>query len=83
MKPEIIAAQRKRPKIERELAELKRFHGLEEARYLGLAKIAIQLTMTAIACTLKRIVKLLLHQGCLGASKPVSFHQEITVPILG
>jgi hypothetical protein len=81
MKPEIIAAQRERPKIERKLAELKRFRGL--GRPWGLAKMAIQLIMTAIACTLKRIVKLLLHQGRLGASKPVSFRQEITVPILG
>jgi IS5 family transposase len=83
MKPEIIAAQRERPKIERKFAELKRFHGLKEARYWGLAKTAIQFTMTAIACNLKRIVKLLFHQGCLGGtSKPVSFHQGIAVPIL-
>jgi len=82
-KPEIIAAQRERPKIERKFAELKRFHGLKESRYWGLAKTAIQFTMTAIACNLKRIVKLLLHQGCLGISKPGSFHQGITVPISG
>jgi len=81
MKPEIISAQRERPKIERKFAELKRFHGLKEARYWGLAKMAIQFTMTAIACNLKRIVKLLFHQGCLGSSKPGSFHQGITVPI--
>ena len=29
MNPEIIAAQRERPKIERKFAELKRFHGLK------------------------------------------------------
>jgi len=83
MKPEIITARRERPKIERKFAELKRFHGLKEARYWGLAKTAIQFTMTAIACNLKRIVKLLFHQGCLGISKPGSFHQGITVPIPG
>ena len=82
IKPEIIAAQRERPKIERKFAELKRFHGLKEARYWGLAKMAIQFTMTAIACNLKRIVKLLFHQGCLGISRPGGFHQGITVPIL-
>jgi hypothetical protein len=70
-------------KLAGKLTEFKRFHGIEDARYWGLAKMAIQLTMTAIACNLKRIVKLLLHQGCLGTSKPVSFYQEITVPILG
>ncbi|MDI6815560.1 MAG: transposase, partial [Dehalococcoidales bacterium] len=57
-KPEIIAAQRERPKIDRKFAELKRFHGLKEARYWGLAKVAIQFTLTAIACNLKRMVKL-------------------------
>ena len=63
VKLEIIAAQRERPKIERKFAELKRFHGLEKARYWGLAKMAIQFTMTAIACNLKRMVKLLFHRG--------------------
>ena len=82
MKPEIIAAQRERPKIERKFAELKRFHGLKEARYWGLAKMAIQFTMTAIACNLKRIVKLLFHKACIGTSKPGSFHQVATVPVL-
>ncbi|GAI78738.1 unnamed protein product, partial [marine sediment metagenome] len=48
MKPEVIPAQRDRPKIERKSAELKRFHGLKEARYWGMAKMAIQFTMTAI-----------------------------------
>ena len=80
MKPEIIVAQRERPKIERKFAELKRFHGLKEARYWGLAKMAIQFTMTAIACNLKRIVKLLFHQGCYRIAKPDRFHQ-IAAPI--
>lgn len=83
LKPEIIAAQRERSKIEHKFAELKRFHGLKDARYWGLAKMTIQFTMTAIACNLKRIVKLLFHQGWFGTSKLGSFHQGITVPILG
>ena len=83
MKPEIIVAQRERPKIDRKFAELKRFHGLREARYWGLAKVAIQFILTAIACNLKRMVKLLFHQVCLGSSKPGNFHQGITVPISG
>ena len=74
MKPEILAAQRERPKIERKFAELKRFHGLKEARYWGLNKMAIRFTKTAIACNF--------YQGCLGTSKPGSFHQGIPVPIL-
>jgi len=83
MKPEIIVAQRERPKIDRKFAELKRFHGLRVARYRGLAKVAIQFILTAIACNLKRMVKLLFHQGCLGPSKPGNFHQGITMPSLG
>jgi len=82
MKSEIIAAQRERPKIERKFAELKRFHGLKEARYWGLAKMAIQFTMTAIACNLKRIVKLLFRHGCPRIGNPKRFHQGIAVPIL-
>jgi IS5 family transposase len=83
MKPEVIAAQRERPKIERKFAELKRFHGLREARYLGLAKVAIQSTLTAIACNLKRMVKLLFQRGCLEPSKLGDFYQGIPVPISG
>ena len=81
VKPEIIATQRERPKIDRKFAELKRFHGLRGARYWGLAKVAIQFILTAIACNLKRMVKLLFHQGCLERSKLRNFHQGITVPI--
>jgi IS5 family transposase len=83
MKTEIIAAQRERPKIERKFAELKRFHGLREARYWGLAKVAIQFTLTAIACNLKRTVKLLFDRCRLERSRLGSFHQGITVPISG
>jgi IS5 family transposase len=82
IKPEIIAAQRERPKIERKFAEMKRFHGLKEARYWGLAKTAIQFTMTAIACNLKRMVKLLFHHCGLGISELEIHHRGITVPIL-
>jgi IS5 family transposase len=81
MKPEIIAAQRERPKIERKFAELKRFHGLKEARYWGLVKMAIQFTMAAITCNLKRMVKLLSHQGPPETVKTDIFHQGITVSI--
>ena len=81
VKPEIIAAQRERPKIDRKFAELKRFHGLKEARYWGLAKVAIQFILTAIACNLKRMVRLLFHWGCLEPSKLGNFHQGITMPI--
>jgi IS5 family transposase len=81
MKPDIIAAQRERPKIDRKFAELKRFHGLREARYWGLAKVAIQFTLTATACNLKRMVKLLFQQGRLEPSRLGNFHQGIAVPI--
>jgi len=82
-KPEIIAAQRERPKIERKFAELKRFHGLEKARYWGRAKMAIQFTMTAIACNLKRMVKLLFYRGCGNRSFYGKAHQGIAAPISG
>jgi len=83
MKLEIIAAQRERPKIERKFAELKRFHGLKEARYWGLAKVAIQFTMTAITCNLKRMVKLLFQSVRSSGSVLKNFHHGTTVPISG
>jgi IS5 family transposase len=82
MRAEIVAVQRERPKIERKFAELKRFHGLKEARYWGLAKTAIQFTMTAITCNLKRIVKLLFYQNGSEISNPGILHQGILAPIL-
>lgn len=45
--------------IERKFGELKNWHGLGQARYLGQVKMYIQLALTAIAANLKRMVKLL------------------------
>ena len=78
VKPEIIAAHRERAKIERKFAELKRFHGLEKARYWGLDKMSIQFIMTAITCNLKRMIKLLF---CYGESSYGRAYQGITMPI--
>ena len=50
---------RERPKIERKFAECKKFHGWRQARYRGLAKIAIQTLMVALVVNLKRWVTLL------------------------
>jgi len=82
VKPEIVAAQRERSKIERKFAELKRFHGLEKARYWGVDKMAIQFTMTAIACNLKRMIKLLFCHCCRGRSFYGKARQGIPVSIL-
>ena len=70
MKAEILAAQRERPKIDRKFAELKRFHGLEKARYWGLGKMAIQVLITAITCNVKRMVKLLFQRDNIGKPLP-------------
>jgi IS5 family transposase len=50
---------RERPKIERKFAECKKFHGLHQARYWGLPKVAIQTFMVALVVNLKRWVNLL------------------------
>jgi len=50
---------RVRPEIERKFAECKKFHGLSQARYWGLAKVAIQTFMVALVVNLKRWVTLL------------------------
>ncbi len=51
---------RERPKIERKFSEGKNRHGLDKARYWGLAKVIIQSFMVAIVLNLKRLVKLTL-----------------------
>lgn len=53
-------SRRERPKIERKFSEGKNRHGLDKARYWGLAKVSIQSFMTAIVLNLKRLVKLTL-----------------------
>lgn len=52
-------SQRERPKIERKFAEQKQYHGLRQARYWGLAKVAIQVLMTCIVVNCKRMARLL------------------------
>jgi IS5 family transposase len=82
MKAEIQAAQRERVKVERKFAELKRFHGLEKARYWGLGKMAIQVLMTAITCNVKRMVKLLFQRDyLLGKPLPWDPVQGRNVPV--
>ena len=53
----------KRPLVERFFAEVKQWHGLGRARYWGLAKMEVQVAMTALAYNQKKMVKL-----CLAAS---------------
>jgi len=48
-----------RPKIERKFAACKQFHGLRQARYCGLAKVAIQTLMVALVVNLKRWVTII------------------------
>jgi IS5 family transposase len=56
-------SRRERPKIERKFSEGKNRHGLDKARYWGLAKVSIQSFLTAIVLNLKRLVKLTLAAG--------------------
>jgi len=62
--PEIISqanpkSQRERPSIERKFAEQKKYHGLAQARYWGLAKVTMQVLMTCIVVNCKKMAKLL------------------------
>ncbi len=51
-------SQRERPNIERKFAEQKKYHGLSQVRYWGLAKVSIQVLMTCIVVNCKKIAKL-------------------------
>ena len=55
-------SRRERPKIERKFSEGKNRHGLDKARYWGLAKVSIQCFMVAIVINLKRLVKITLWE---------------------
>jgi IS5 family transposase len=60
---EITALSRQRQVIEHKIAEIKRWHNLRAARFLGIVKAKIQMFLTCIAVNLKRIVKILLGRG--------------------
>ena len=46
---------KERAHIEPKNAEMKRFHGMERARYWGLPKVNVQFIITAIAVNVKRL----------------------------
>ncbi len=56
--PHYYRMKRRRPRIEHKFAEAKRYHGLGRARYWGLAKVRVQVFLTAFALNLKRIIHL-------------------------
>jgi IS5 family transposase len=47
-----------REKVEAKFGEMKNFHGLRRARYRGLKRVAIQLSLISMVVNLKRFVKL-------------------------
>lgn len=50
--------KKRRARVEHKFADGKRWHGLGVARYWGLAKVRLQVFMTALALNLKRLVAL-------------------------
>lgn len=50
--------KKRRARVEHKFAEAKRWHGLGVARYWSLAKVRIQVYLTALALNLKRLVAL-------------------------
>jgi IS5 family transposase len=51
--------KKKRGRVEAKFGEMKNYHGLDRARYYGLAKMKFQAVMTAIAVNVKRMVTML------------------------
>jgi transposase, IS5 family len=56
-----------RPVIEHKFADMKKYHGLGLARYIGLIKTRVQVYMTALATNVKRMIKLIYN--CLSPPK--------------
>jgi IS5 family transposase len=50
---------KERYKIERKFGEMKKWHGFNRSRYVGLARHAIQVYLTSMVVNMKRMVKLL------------------------
>lgn len=50
---------KRRPIIEHKNAEMKRFHGMERAKYRGLFRMRIQAYLTAFVVNVKRMVRLI------------------------
>jgi hypothetical protein len=50
---------KRRPIIEHKNAEMKRFHGMNTARYRGLFRMRLQAYLTAFVVNAKRMVKLI------------------------
>ncbi|MBC2706574.1 MAG: IS5/IS1182 family transposase, partial [ANME-2 cluster archaeon] len=50
---------KERAHIEPKNAEMKRFHGMERARYWGLQKVNVQFIITAIVVNVKRLANLI------------------------
>ncbi|MHA7581452.1 IS1182 family transposase [Paenibacillus vandeheii] len=50
---------KRRPIIEHKNAEMKRFHGMEKAKYRGLFRMRIQAYLTAFVVNVKRMVRLI------------------------
>jgi len=73
--PEVIgqanpASQRERPNIERKFAEQKKYHGLSQARYWGLAKVSIQVLMTCIVVNCKKLATLVSNRLSKPPARP-------------
>ena len=49
---------KQRSHIEPKQGEMKRYHGMERAKYWGIEKMNVQAIMTAITVNLKRLVTL-------------------------
>lgn len=71
-----------RHRIEHLFGEAKQSHGLSRARYVGLAKMNEQATLTAIAQNLKRLVKFLGNPGARvpnqGAVRPIQHSPRVS-----
>ena len=61
------AAKSIRPIIEHKFADMKKYHGLGFARYIGLIKTRVQVYMTALSANVKRMIKLIYN--CLSPPK--------------
>lgn len=75
-----IMYKEQRFKIERKNADVKKWHGLDQARYRGINKMLIQAFLTAIAVNLKKLVKFTMGKLTNGTVKTLAKLAALSPP---
>lgn len=69
--PAYAAVRQQHPRVERQMADIVRYHHGRRARYRGQWRVQMQYLLTGLVVNVKRMAKLLRPQGAQPAWQPV------------